>query len=80
VYFAFESIIGNTFVSDAAAKTVGREPPEALDEDECVVVLELLLPHPAASAHVAIAAAAMVMSRARGALRNRDSSLARASI
>jgi hypothetical protein len=80
VYFAFESIIGNTFVSDAAANTVGREPPDALDKDECVVVVDLLLPHPTTSAHVAIAVAAMAVSRARGALRNCHSSLARDSI
>jgi hypothetical protein len=80
VYFAFESIIGNTFVSEAAANTVSRGPSDLLDEDECVVVLDLLLPHPTASAHAAIVPAAMAVSRARGALRNRDFSLARDSI
>jgi hypothetical protein len=41
-----------------------------LDEDESVVVLDLLLPQPTASAHVAMAAAAMTASRALGALRS----------
>src|SRR5581483_2066059 len=56
VYFALESIIGNTSVSDAAASTVGRGSRDAGDEDERVVVFGGLLPHPTASAHVAIAA------------------------
>src|ERR1022692_441541 len=53
VYFASGSIIGNTLVSDAAANTVGVEPPDAaavvvvvVDEDVAgaeLVVLELLL-------------------------------------
>jgi hypothetical protein len=74
-----ESIIGNTLVSDAAASTVGRESRDALS-DECLAVLGPLLPHPTASVHVAITAAAMAVTRARGALRNRVSSLVSASI
>jgi len=69
------SIIGNTFVSDAAANTVSWESFEVLDglvecEDECGVVLDLLLPQPTTSEQIAIAAAAMAVGRARGALRN----------
>jgi hypothetical protein len=76
VYFAFGSIIGNTFVSDAAAKTVGR-PLDPLAElagcdDEWVVVLELPLPQPVTSAKAATTEAARAASRARGALRNLD--------
>ncbi|HZO77581.1 MAG TPA: hypothetical protein VFB39_06015 [Solirubrobacteraceae bacterium] len=67
-------------MSDAAASTVGRKPADALDEDDCVFVLELPLPHPTTNAHAAIAAAAMAVARARGALRNCDSSLVGASI
>ncbi|MBV9534199.1 MAG: helix-turn-helix transcriptional regulator, partial [Solirubrobacterales bacterium] len=69
MYLAFGSIIGNTFVREAAANTVGLEPPDELDElDECVVVVDLLLPQPTTSAHIAIAA--MAVSRTRGVLRN----------
>jgi hypothetical protein len=63
VYFALGSIIGNTFVSDAAANTVGVEPPDAaVVEGEVVVGAEvvalevlLLLPQPAAKAEIPIA-------------------------
>jgi hypothetical protein len=55
VYFGFGSIIGNTFVSDAAAYTVGAEPEE-VDEDF------LLLPHPAARPAIATTAAAVATS------------------
>jgi len=45
------------------------EPPDELDElDERVVVVDLLLPQPTTSAHIAIAA--MAVSRTRGVLRN----------
>jgi hypothetical protein len=39
VYFALGSICGNTFVSDAAANTVGTDPP--LSDDVLVAGLEL---------------------------------------
>jgi hypothetical protein len=66
VYFALGSICGNTFVNDAAASTVGTDPP-ALDDVELAgaaadvaaggddVELELgrLLPHAAASTETA---------------------------
>jgi hypothetical protein len=39
VYFALGSICGNTFVSDAAASTVGTDPP--LLDDVLVARLEL---------------------------------------
>jgi hypothetical protein len=63
VYFAFGSIIGNTFVSDAAANIVGREPREVLDdivdgEDESLVALDLLLPQPTISGDIATETAA----------------------
>jgi hypothetical protein len=62
VYFALGSIIGNTFVSEAAANTVGVEPPDAaVVEGEVVVGAEvvalevlLLLPQPAAKAEIPI--------------------------
>jgi hypothetical protein len=68
VNFAFGSIFGNTFVNDAAASTVGTDPP-ALDDAvlaaaefdvvaagvDAELELELLLPHAAASADTAIA-------------------------
>jgi hypothetical protein len=67
VYFAVGSICGNTFISDAAANTVGTDPPLSddvlvagveLDVAACEdveVELELLLPQPAAMAHTATA-------------------------
>jgi len=67
VNFALESIIGKTFVRDAAASTIGVEPPAELAvlEDAAVLdgaaalaeedeLLELLLPQPAANAAIAI--------------------------
>jgi uncharacterized protein (DUF2342 family) len=73
VNFAFESIIGKTLVSEAAANTIGFVPPAAaaadelvtaeleLDEEEAtdlvVVLLELLLPQPTAKADSPTAAA-----------------------
>lgn len=72
VYFALGSIIGNTFVSDAAANTVGREPEAAVvvlagaeaavDVEAAallgLVELELLPdPQPTANAEIPIAAA-----------------------
>jgi hypothetical protein len=68
---AVGSIIGNTFVSEAAANTVGWEPPDVLDAlvdavDVCVAVLGWLLPQPTISEQIAIAAAAVAVSRSRG--------------
>lgn len=67
MYFALGSICGNTFVSDAAANTVGTDPPLSDDVlvagveldvaagEDVEVELELLLPQPAARAHTATA-------------------------
>ncbi len=78
MYFAFGSIIGNTFVKDAAANTVGVEPPDAaVDADVVaeVVVLELLLellllPQPTARAKTPIAASTAAAHLAGFALNN----------
>ena len=74
MYFAFGSMTGNTFVSDAAANTVGWESPDASDElvdceDERVVALGLLLPQPTTNEQIAIAAATTAVRPARGAVR-----------
>ena len=55
VYFALGSMRGKTLVSDAAASTVGCASPAAEVEPADgelpeVVLLELLVPHPAAKA------------------------------
>ena len=85
VNFAFGSIIGNTFVSDAAASTVGTEPPPldvvvavpkldvvaAGEDDE----LELLLPQPTASADTAIAMTTTEIHRPEVALTRKTPSL-----
>jgi hypothetical protein len=87
VYFALGSIIGNTFVSDAAAKTVGVEPPEAaavLDDADvagaALVELELLelplLPQPTANAETPIVASTAATRPPEFTLNNRTSSLA----
>lgn len=84
MYFAFGSIIGNTFVNDAAANTVGVELPDAAVElaaaEVEVVVLELLLellllPQPTAKAETPIAAISAAARLARFTLNNRISSL-----
>jgi hypothetical protein len=66
VYLAPGSIIGNTFVNDAAASTVGGDPPAVLDElvaeDECAAVPELLAPQPSTE-QLARAAAAVAARR-----------------
>ncbi len=82
MYFAFGSIIGNTFDSDAAANTVGCEPLDAAGALVCDEVLAgcedellelLLLPHPAARAEVTIAVAAATVSVAHRELNNGSS-------
>ena len=68
MYFALGSICGNTFVSDAAASTVGTDPPLSDDVlvagveldvvaagEDVELELELLLPQPAARADTATA-------------------------
>lgn len=73
VYLALGSIWGNTFVSDAAASTVGTDPPlldDVLVELDVVaaaagVELELLLLPHAASADTAIAASTGQKRRAQ---------------
>lgn len=77
MYLALESIVGNTFVNDAAAYTVGGELLEVVEAladcvEVCVVVFELLLPQPTTSEPIAIAATAV--SHGPGALRNSRSS------
>ncbi len=74
MYFALGAMRGNTFVSDAAAITVGVEPPEAavVVLDAVVVaagaavllelLLELLLPQPAAHSEIPMAATAASLS------------------
>lgn len=94
VYFAPGSISGNTFVSDAAASTVGTEPPalevaladaEAVVDDdvaadcEAVVLELLLLPHAAASAETPIAIKTTT-NRAEVALNTRTAFLTHARI
>jgi hypothetical protein len=78
VYLPFGSIVGNTFVNDAAASTVGADPPPlavvvagaeldvvAAGEDvELEVELELLLPQPAANADTATVIARTTIRRA----------------
>ncbi|MFZ0043338.1 MAG: hypothetical protein WAK93_18660 [Solirubrobacteraceae bacterium] len=74
--FALGSIIGKTLVNDAAARTIGFAPPAAAAElvcdelldDEMGVLLELLLPHPAARATSPAAAPATVKRLTRVAL------------
>jgi hypothetical protein len=77
VYFGFGSISGNTFVSDAAASTVGVDIPlpvvvlaPAPDDVVGAAELELepLLPQPAASADTAIVMAAAEIRRVQGVL------------
>jgi hypothetical protein len=80
VYFALGSIIGNTFVSDAAANTVGVEPPDAaVVEGEVVVgaevvALVLLLPQPAAKAEIPITTSSAAARLAGFELNNGKSS------
>jgi hypothetical protein len=79
VYFALGSIIGNTFVNDAAANTVGVEPPDAdvvvAAADVEVVLLELLLlPQPTANAETPIAPTAAATRLAEFTLNNGTSS------
>jgi hypothetical protein len=77
VYFPAGSIIGNTFVSEAAAYTVGCAPLEAelcplLDAEFCLppgVELDedfLLLPHPAAATTIMAVATAIQPDRKLG--------------
>jgi hypothetical protein len=91
VYFAFASIIGNTFVSDAAASTVGTEPPvlaAGLAGAEFVVdtdvvareaaeleLLLLLLPQPTAAVNTPIAMITPNPRRAEVAPNKRTASL-----
>jgi hypothetical protein len=89
VNFAFGSIIGNTFVSEAAASTIGFVPLVAAAVVDDVVAAdaepadvvdeeleELLLPHPAATAEMA-AATIPAMARLRaGVLSNGTSTAA----
>jgi hypothetical protein len=81
VYVAFGSIIGNTFVNEAAANTVGVDPPDAdvvvAAADVEVVVLELLLlPQPTANAETPTAPRAAATRLADFTLNNRTSSFA----
>jgi DNA-binding XRE family transcriptional regulator len=82
VYFAFGSIVGNTFVSDAAARTVGADAPPlkaeaAADFDVAVgdVELEPPRPQPTASAANAIAMSPSGTRRAEVVAINRAASL-----
>jgi hypothetical protein len=79
--------MGNAFVSDAAANTVGTEPPplaadvvaSGLELDVAAaadgVELELLLPQPAASTDTAIAMTAAEIRRAEAVLTKTTASL-----
>jgi hypothetical protein len=80
VYFAPESIFGNTFVSDAAASTVAPGPLvlDGVLEDELladaagcapVELDELLLPQPAARADTAVTMVAAQMRRDKNELK-----------
>lgn len=77
MYFAVASICGNTFVSDAAASTVGTDPPLSDDVpvagveldvvaagEDVEVELELLLPQAAVRADTATALTASHKRRA----------------
>ena len=86
VYFAFGSISGNTFVSDAAASTVGTEPPplavavavaelDVVAADDDVELELLLLPQPAASADTAIVITTAEIRRVEAALNKTTASL-----
>src|SRR5580700_4777043 len=90
VNFAFESIIGNTFVSEAAASTIGfvvLAAADVVDDDEAAAELgpaevvdeeveELLLPHPAAIAEMATAAIPATARLRPGVVSNGTSSTA----
>jgi hypothetical protein len=70
VYFAAGSMIGKTFVSDAAAKTVGCDPPAGLEPEaagECEGVE--LLAQPSASTESPAAASVAAKRRAKSALK-----------
>jgi hypothetical protein len=86
VNFAFGSIIGNTFVNDAAASTVGTEPPPlgvVVAATELVRVAAggdvelglLLLPQPAANADTPIVMTRAEKRRAELALAKTTASL-----
>ncbi len=87
VNFAFGSIIGNTFVSEAAASTIGFVPlaDAAVVDDVAAAELELadvvdeeldelLLPQPADTAEMAIAATPATARLRAGVLSNGTSS------